>query len=77
MLLNWPQLEDRFKSDFGSSFVLHSAEPVSGGDINLGFQLDTNHGPYFIKLNTPDKLEMFESEREGLLELAKCLAFVV
>lgn len=77
MLLNWPQLEDRFKSDFGSSFALHSAEPVSGGDINLGFQLDTNQGLYFIKLNTPDKLAMFESEREGLLELAKCDAMVV
>jgi len=77
MLLNWPQLEDRFKSDFGSSFELHSAEPVPGGDINLGFQLDTSQGLFFIKLNTPDKLEMFESERDGLLELAKCSALVV
>ncbi len=77
MLLNWPQLEDSFKSDFGSNFVLHSADPVSGGDINLGFQLDTNQGFYFIKLNTPDKLDMFIAEREGLLELAKCNALAV
>ena len=67
MLLNWPQLEDSFKSDFCSNFVLHSAEPVAGGDINLSFELDTNLGTYFIKLNTPDKLEMFQAEREGLL----------
>ena len=77
MLLNWPQLEDSFKSDFGSNFVLHSAEPVAGGDINLSFELDTNLGTYFIKLNTPDKLEMFQAEREGLLELAKCQSLVV
>lgn len=77
MLLNWPQLEDSFRSDFGSNFVLHSAEPVTGGDINLSFELDTNLGTYFIKLNTPDKLEMFQAEREGLLELAKSQSLVV
>lgn len=77
MLLNWPQLETSFKSDFGSSFVIHEAIPVSGGDINLAFHLDTNQGQYFVKLNTPDKIDLFRAERDGLTELAKCDAFVV
>ena len=77
MLLNWPQLETTFKSDFGSSFVIHEAIPVEGGDINLAFHLDTNQGQYFVKLNTPEKVDMFRAEREGLLELAKCESLVV
>ena len=77
MLLNWPQLETTFKSDFGSSFVIHEAIPVEGGDINLAFHLDTNQGQYFVKLNTPEKVDMFKAEREGLLELAKCESLVV
>lgn len=77
MLLNWPQLESSFKSDFGSSFVIHEALPVTGGDINLAFHLQTNQGPYFVKLNTPEKIDLFRTEREGLLELAKCEALVV
>lgn len=77
MLLNWPQLESSFKSDFGSSFVIHEALPVEGGDINLAFHLDTNQGQYFVKLNTPNKIDLFRTERDGLLELAKCDALVV
>lgn len=77
MLLNWPKLENSFQDDFGSSFIIHEAIPVKGGDINLAFELDTNQGQYFVKLNTPEKIDMFESERDGLIELAKCDAFVV
>lgn len=77
MLLNWPQLETSFKSDFGSSFIIHEALPVSGGDINLAFHLDTNQGQYFVKLNTPDKVDLFRAERQGLMELAKCQSLVV
>lgn len=77
MLLNWPQLESTFKDDFGSAFVIHEALPISGGDINLAFKLDTNQGQYFVKLNTPDKVDMFRAERDGLIELAKCDALVV
>jgi len=77
MLLNWPQLESTFKSDFGSSFVIHEALPVEGGDINLAFHLNTNQGRYFVKLNTPEKVDLFRTEKDGLLELAKCEALVV
>jgi len=77
MLLNWPQLESTFKTDFGSSFVIHEALPVEGGDINLAFHLDTNQGQYFVKLNTPEKIDLFRTERDGLIELAKCDALVV
>ena len=77
MLLNWPRLEATFKSDFGSSFVIHKALPVAGGDINLAFRLDTNRGQYFVKLNTPEKIDLFRTERDGLLELAKCDSLVI
>ena len=77
MLVNWPQLETSFKGDFGSGFVVHEAIPVEGGDINLAFHLRTNQGEYFVKLNTPDRVDAFYAEQEGLLELARCDALVV
>ncbi|MBC6428554.1 MAG: fructosamine kinase family protein [Cellvibrionales bacterium] len=77
MLLNWPQIEDSLRADFGSGFRLRQAVPVSRGDINLAFRLVTNQELYFIKLNTPDRLAMFEAERAGLVELARCDALAV
>ncbi len=77
MLLNWPQLQDSFQSDFGSSFRIEEASPIQGGDINLAFRLETSQGTFFAKLNTPDMIDLFESEREGLMELAACDALEI
>jgi fructosamine-3-kinase len=43
------------------------AAPVSGGDINEAYRLETAHGPVFLKLNrSPQALAMFEDEARGL-----------
>ncbi len=43
---------------------------IYGGDINDAFQLETNTGFFFLKLNAIEKKEMFEKEMGGLIALA-------
>ncbi len=40
---------------------------VFGGDINQTFQLKTNAGSFFLKLNSDSLKDMFEKEFDGLL----------
>lgn len=44
--------------------------PVSGGDINSAYHLQTDSVSWFIKLNQPSLLSMFAAEAAGLTELA-------
>lgn len=44
--------------------------PVNGGDINCAYHLQTDSISWFIKLNQPALLGMFEAEAAGLKELA-------
>ncbi|WP_168204311.1 fructosamine kinase family protein [Aliikangiella coralliicola] len=48
--------------------VQHS--PVSGGDINQAYRLETSKSTFFIKLNRAELLEMFVAEANGL----ECMA---
>jgi fructosamine-3-kinase len=42
---------------------------VHGGCINRCWRWETESGPVFLKEATADRLDMFEAERDGLLEL--------
>ncbi len=44
---------------------------VGGGDINATYQLKTTTQSWFVKLNQPALLTMFEAEAAGLTELAQ------
>jgi fructosamine-3-kinase len=44
---------------------------VGGGDINAAYQLKTPAQSWFIKLNAPSLLSMFEAEAEALQELSR------
>jgi len=47
-----------------------SWESVSGGDINQAGRLNEFNGrTWFIKLNSPDRVDMFAAESDGLAEL--------
>jgi fructosamine-3-kinase len=53
----------------GCNFLVGSAFPVAGGSINDAWCLtsrDTRGERFFLKLNTANKLSMFEAEAEGL-----------
>ena len=66
------------QSALESSLKITSAEPVSGGCINQAFKCQTNQNEtYFIKLNTANKLSMFEAEARGLEALKDSQAFEI
>ena len=56
---------------------LRAYERVSGGDINDTYRLAMTDRDYFIKVNTADKLNMFEKEADGLKLLSESQSFVV
>ncbi|MDD2723955.1 MAG: fructosamine kinase family protein [Methylovulum sp.] len=54
----------------GKHFEPLVAQPITGGDINSAFRLQGGEQSYFVKLNRPQLLDMFEAEQAGLHELA-------
>lgn len=51
-------------------------QPVSGGDINEAYRVQTNQGNFFVKLNAASAYpEMFQREAEGLVALRDNSAF--
>lgn len=59
-------------------FRLKSHRSVGGGDINETYQLEGECGrSYFLKLNQPGRLAMFEAEADGLAELITAAAIRV
>lgn len=47
----------------------YQLKAVGGGSINTSYQLMTNTHNYFIKLNKPNLVDMFEAEARGLDEM--------
>ncbi|MGR8981678.1 MAG: fructosamine kinase family protein [Gammaproteobacteria bacterium] len=69
--MHWQAIIEQIEAATGRSFHLTSVEGQSGGDINSSYRLSGIGQTFFIKLNRPNLLPMFEAEREGLLELAQ------
>lgn len=49
-----------------------SYHSVAGGDINEAFQIQTEDGTFFVKMNTISNLDMFIQERKGIEAMAAC-----
>jgi fructosamine-3-kinase len=52
-------------------FVLEAVDPIGGGDINKAFRIEGRGCAYFVKLNGPERLAMFEAESAGLAEIGR------
>jgi fructosamine-3-kinase len=68
--MNWQLILNQVKSATGSEFELQHARPLAGGDINSAYCLQGINQSYFVKLNRPEKADMFAAEAAGLSELA-------
>jgi protein-ribulosamine 3-kinase len=55
----------------GRAFQIQAIHPISGGDINAAFKLESKTENYFVKLNHPKMLTMFEAEFAGLTSLVQ------
>jgi len=69
--MNWQPIVQHIESTTDRPFKLLGVQPVSGGDINAAYRLQAEERSFFVKLNSPDRLAMFEAEAAGLEALAQ------
>lgn len=69
--MNWQPIIQHIESATDRPFKLLGAQPLSGGDINAAYRLQAEERSFFVKLNSPDRLPMFEAEAAGLEALAQ------
>ncbi len=69
--MNWQTIVQYIESAIQQPFNLLKAKPLTGGDINTAYHLLAENRSFFVKLNTPERLDMFEAEAAGLQALAQ------
>lgn len=63
-------IEDQLSEHTGASQKIISSLPMGGGSINDAFELQTNEGKFFLKVNSASRYpEMFRREMQGLQAL--------
>jgi protein-ribulosamine 3-kinase len=67
----WPDIEKAIHAATGAAFSIESREDVGGGCINECHVVRGRGRAFFVKLNSPDKAEMFAAEAAGLEEIAR------
>ncbi len=77
MQMNWQAIIEHIESATGQPFKLLKAQPLVGGDINMAYRLQGENISFFVKLNTPERIAMFEAESLGLQALAQTQAIRV
>ncbi len=65
-----PELARYIAAATGHAFAPGSHQDVGGGCINRALVLEGGAQRYFVKLNTAERLPMFEAEAEGLRAIA-------
>jgi fructosamine-3-kinase len=68
---DWKTVCEQISAVLGTDLSFTKASPVSGGDINKAFILQTSRDRFFVKCNHAELLSMFEAEADGLLELSR------
>jgi protein-ribulosamine 3-kinase len=69
--IDWQSIAQHIAQTIEQDFQVHAHYPISGGCINQAFRIEGLGQHYFVKLNQPTELTMFESEAAGLAELAQ------
>ena len=72
--MNWQAIVEQIESATRQPFKLLKAKPLAGGDINAAYRLLAENRSFFVKLNAPEQLTMFEAEAAGLQALAQTRA---
>jgi len=67
----WRDIEAAIRDATGASFAVESRTGVGGGCINQCYVVRGRGRSFFVKLNAPDRLPMFEAESAGLAEIAR------
>ncbi len=75
--MDWNLLAEHISQVMAEPFEIKTHSAVGGGCINSAYRIQSENKAYFVKLNTADKLAMFEAEADGLAELALAKAIRV
>jgi protein-ribulosamine 3-kinase len=67
----WPAISEHIVSALGEPFAIDSTRSVGGGSINSAYVVEGSGLSFFVKTNSASRLDMFEAELEGLLEIAR------
>jgi len=69
-MIDWSAIVAAISDAGGKRTDPDTPRAVGGGSINTAYLLGSSPPYYFVKLNGPDRLAMFEAETAGLAELA-------
>jgi len=75
--MDWHTIVQHIESATRQPFKLLTAQPLAGGDINAAYRLQAKNVSFFVKLNRPERLAMFEAEAAGLQALTQAQAIRV
>ncbi|NNC77926.1 MAG: fructosamine kinase family protein [Woeseiaceae bacterium] len=67
---DWPAIADCLQQNGLSTRQFRTPTPVSGGDINDAWRIETNGKTLFLKTGPTTAADMFAAEAEGLAEIA-------
>lgn len=67
----WRDIERSIRAATGASFTLESRAEAGGGCINECRVVRGAGRVFFVKLNAPERAEMFSAEADGLREIAR------
>ncbi|MGW8247428.1 MAG: fructosamine kinase family protein [Acidiferrobacterales bacterium] len=67
---DWNHIAERIQHATGKHFAASSHRGVGGGSINDAYVVSGKDQKYFVKLNRPNLVDMFEAEAAGLAEIA-------
>lgn len=65
------------RAALGNQLTLSATMPATGGCIHRTIRVDTNQGPFFVKLGDGRCGDMFDAEADGLRALAASETFAV
>lgn len=69
--MQWSALAQHLSEHLQQQIRIDNAQAVSGGDINQAYQLQSNQGPLFLKLNQAELAPLFATEAHSLHAIAK------
>ncbi len=67
----WSQIAATISQVTNQPFQVEHRRSVGGGSINQAYAISSNDRTYFVKLNQPSKVAMFEAEALGLRQMAE------
>lgn len=73
----WQIIEQAISDTIQAPFSIKNQTPVTGGCINNAFKIQSENEIFFVKLNDANRLEMFEAEFQGLLEIEQSNSILV